>query len=521
MGWIPACAGMTNLYFACRAVISTTAKAGLIMDEIRFVDTTLRDGHQSLWAEGMLTGMILPIAARMDQAGFEAIELVAPSFFKKACREFKEDIWERIRLVRQRVVTTPLRGIRNRYMAGFQVTPACASQLWLERLAASGIRELRSSDPSNTAANWAVMVRSADEVGVATIINLTFSESPKHTDDYYVERARQAAALRPARICIKDPGALLTPERTRTLVPAVLGVVGAIPVEFHTHCMTGLGPRCCYEAIKLGIRSINTAIPPLANGSSNPSLFSVARNARAMGYRTAIDESALKPVEEHFNLVAKRQGFAAGEPGEYDSYHYHHQVPGGMISNFRFQLGKLGMAHRVREVLEETARVRRELGYPIMVTPYSQFVGVQAAMNVILGERYKEVTDELIAYALGIWGEEESRSIEGDIKDRILNRPRARELKNWQAPEPTLQEFRAKLDGAGISDDELLLRYFAGREDVEKMKAAAPLRDHLSVRQPLFLLIEELIKKKTFRQVVVQRGDLAVRLERRGAAGNS
>lgn len=521
MGWIPACAGMTNLYFACRAVISTTAKAGLIMDEIRFVDTTLRDGHQSLWAEGMLTGMILPIAARMDQAGFEAIELVAPSFFKKACREFKEDIWERIRLVRQRVVKTPLRGIRNRYMAGFQVTPACASQLWLERLAASGIRELRSSDPSNTAANWAAMVRSADEVGVATIINLTFSESPKHTDDYYVERARQAAALRPARICIKDPGALLTPERTRTLVPAVLGVVGAIPVEFHTHCMTGLGPRCCYEAIKLGIRSINTAIPPLANGSSNPSLFSVARNARAMGYRTAIDESALKPVEEHFNLVAKRQGFAAGEPGEYDSYHYHHQVPGGMISNFRFQLGKLGMAHRVREVLEETARVRRELGYPIMVTPYSQFVGVQAAMNVILGERYKEVTDELIAYALGIWGEEESRSIEGDIKDRILNRPRARELKNWQAPEPTLQEFRAKLDGAGISDDELLLRYFAGREDVEKMKAAAPLRDHLSVRQPLFLLIEELIKKKTFRQVVVQRGDLAVRLERRGAAGNS
>ncbi len=182
------------------------------MDEIRFVDTTLRDGHQSLWAEGMLTGMILPIAERMDQAGFEAIELVAPSFFKKACREFKEDIWERIRLVRQRIAKTPLRGIRNRYMAGFQVTPACVTQLWLERLTANGIRELRSSDPSNTAANWADMVRSANEVGVATIINLTFSESPKHTDDYYIERARQAAALQPARICIKDPGALLTPE---------------------------------------------------------------------------------------------------------------------------------------------------------------------------------------------------------------------------------------------------------------------------------------------------------------------
>lgn len=486
------------------------------MDEIRFVDTTLRDGHQSLWAEGMLTGMILPIAARMDQAGFEAIELVAPSFFKKACREFKEDVWQRIRLMRQRVNKTPLRGIRNRYMAGFQVTPACASQLWLERLAANGIRELRSSDPSNTAANWAEMVRSANQVGVATIINLTFSESPKHTDGYYLERARQAAALRPARICIKDPGALLTPERTRTLVPTVLAAVGAIPVEFHTHCITGLGPMCCYEAIKLGVRSINTAIPPLANGSSNPSLFSVARNARALGYLTAIDQAVLKPVEDHFNFIAKREGFALGEPREYDSYHYRHQVPGGMISNFRFQLGKLGMAHRVGEVLEETAQVRQELGYPIMVTPYSQFVGVQAAMNVILGERYKEVTDELIHYALGSWGEEESSSINADIKDTILDRPRARELRNWHAPDPTLRQFRAKLDGAGISDDELLLRYFAGREDVENMKAAQPLWPYSSVRQPLMLLIDGLSKQKRFRQVVVRRGDLAIRLERRG-----
>ena len=490
------------------------------MDEIRFVDTTLRDGHQSLWAEGLLTGMILPIAERMDQAGFEAIELVAPSFFKKACREFREDIWERIRLVRRRVTETPLRGIRNRYMAGFQLTPACASQLWLERLAANGIRELRSSDPSNTAANWAAMVRSANEVGVATIINLTFSESPKHTDDYYIERARQAAALHPARICIKDPGALLTPERTRTLVPAVLGVVGAIPVEFHTHCITGLGPLCCYEAIKLGIRSINTALPPLANGSSNPSLFAVARNARALGYRTAVDEEGLKPVVDHFNCIAKREGFAPGEVREYDSCHYHHQVPGGMISNFRFQLGKLGMAHRLGAVLEETAQVRRELGYPIMVTLYSQFVGVQAAMNVILGERYKEVTDELIHYALGTWGEEESSSIDDDIKDKILNRPRARELKDRPGPELTLQQFRAKLDGAGISDDELLLRYFAGREDVEKLKAAGPPREYLSVQQPLILLITELTKKKHFHQVVVQRGDLAIRLQRRSMASN-
>jgi oxaloacetate decarboxylase alpha subunit len=278
---------------------------------------------------------------------------------------------------------------------------------------------------------------------------------------------------------------------------------------------------CCYEAIKLGIRSINTAIPPLANGSSNPSLFTVARNARALGYRTAVDEALLQPVASHFNFIAKREGFAPGEPREYDSYHYRHQVPGGMISNFRFQLGKLGMAHRIGEVLEEVARVRRELGYPIMVTPYSQFVGVQAAMNVILGARYKECTDEVIQYALGTWGEDESSSIDANVKDRILDRPRARELKTGQAPELTLQQFRVKLAGPGVSDDELLLRYFAGKEDVERMKGAAPVRPYLSGQQPLVLLIQELSKKKNLRQVVVRRGELAVRLERQGSAGSA
>lgn len=484
------------------------------MDEIRFVDTTLRDGHQSLWAEAMLTGMILPIAAEMDQAGFEAIELVAPSFFKKACREFKEDIWQRIRLVRQRITRTPLRGIRNRYMAGFQVTPACASELWLERLAANGIRELRSSDPSNTVANWAEMVRSASAVGLDTIINLIFSESPKHTDAYYIARARAAADLKPARICLKDPAALLTPERTRTLVPAVLATIGNIPLEFHTHCITGLGPLCCLEAIKLGVRSINTAIPPLANSSSNPSLFHIARNARALGYRTNIDEKVLQTVEAHFTYIAKREGFTIGEPREFDSNHALHQVPGGMISNFRFQLTKLGMGERMGEVLAEVGRVRQDLGYPIMVTPYSQFVGVQAAMNVILGERYKEVTDELIQYALGGWGEEESSSIAPNIKDKILSRPRAHELARWQPPAPTLAEFRAQLGGDGVDDDELLLRYFAGADDVAAMKAAGPIEQYVTTRQPLVALIQELSKRKRSGQIYIQRGEWSIRLDR-------
>jgi len=491
------------------------------MGEIRFVDTTLRDGHQSLWAEGLLTEMMLPIAEPMDRAGFEAIEIVAPSFFKKACREFKQDIWQRIRLMRQRIARTPLRGIRNRYMAGFQITPACASQLWLERLAANGVRQLRSSDPSNTVANWRDMVRSANAAGLETIINVIFSESPKHTDEYYIARARAAAELKPARICLKDPGALLTPERTRTVVPGVLQAVGNIPLEFHTHCITGLGPLCCLEAIELGVRSINAAIPPLADGSSNPSLFNVAKNARALGHRTLIDEPLLAPVSNHFRAIAARENYPIGAPRPFDSSHARHQVPGGMISNFRFQLNQLGMAQRMEQVLEEVARVREELGYPIMVTPYSQFVGVQAAMNVILGERYKEVSDEIIQYAGGIWGSEESQSIAANIRDKILNRPRARELANWRPSEISLPEFRAQLGGSGVSDDELLLRYFAGKDEVAAMKAAAPTQSPISARPPLRVLLEELGKRRQWRHVYIRRGGLTIHARRSRQSSNT
>ena len=203
-----------------------------------------------------------------------------------------------------------------------------------------------------------------------------------------------------------------------------------IALELHTHCTTGLGPLCCLEAVKLGIKIVNTALPPLADGSSNPSLFNVAKNLRALGYQTLIDEELLKPVSAHFTYIAKREGFPIGAPVEYDYSQYQHQVPGGMISNLRFQLRKVGLESKIDQALEETMRVRAELGYPIMVTPLSQFVGSQAAVNVIVGERYKEVTDQIIQYALGYWGKEGADLMAPEVKAKILDRPRAKE---WAA----------------------------------------------------------------------------------------
>lgn len=483
------------------------------MRPVYFVDTTLRDGQMSLWASGMRTDMMLPVAPFIDRAGYLAVEVIAPAFLKKCVRELREDPWQRIGLLSERIIQTPLRAITNRYLRSFQITPRSIRQLWMTCLAARGVKEVRLSDPSNTVATWQEQVEDAKNAGLVPIINLIFSVSPKHTDEYYADKAREAAKLGPARICIKDPSGLLTPERTRTLVPAVLNNVGQVPVEFHTHCTTGLGPLCSLEAAQLGIDIINVAIPPLANGSSNPSVFNVARNLRALGFTVQIKEDVVKAASEHLFEVAKREGLPAGQPAEYDCAYYQHQVPGGMISNLRYQLAKLGRQDLLEAVLDEVVRVRAELGYPIMVTPYSQFVGVQATMNVIVGERYKEVPDEIIQYALGFWGEEEARAIDSDVKDRILSHPRAKDWVGWRPEEPSIDELRRQLGGPGITDEMVVLRFVAGDDALDLGQSTKQQHGTLRVHSPLVELIQEICKRTDYRKVYIRRDGITLRLE--------
>jgi oxaloacetate decarboxylase alpha subunit len=390
-------------------------------------------------------------------------------------------------------------------------------RLFMERMAANGIREARISEEWNELEGWRWKTEVARDVGINPVLNLIYSVSPKHTDDYFAQRTRDAASLKVNRLCLKDPGGLLTPERVKTLVPIVFENSDGIPVELHTHCTTGLGPICCVEAVKLGIKIVNTALPPLSDGSSNPSLFNVAKNLRALGYQTLIDEELLKPVSEHFTHIAKREGFPIGEPLEYDYTQYQHQVPGGMISNLRHQLRKVGLEHKIDQALEETMQVRAELGYPIMVTPLSQFVGSQAAINVIVGERYKEVTDQIIQYALGYWGREGAELLDPVIKAKILDRPRAREWAQWQPPEPTVAEVRKKMNADGVSDEELLLRWNLSVEEIATMRAAGAPKEYLTARQPLVDLIDALTKRTDYRRIVIQKGEMVVSLNR-GAA---
>jgi oxaloacetate decarboxylase alpha subunit len=480
-------------------------------NKVRFVDTTIRDGQQSLWATNMRTGMMLPVLPILDRAGFESIEIHANSFEKKMVRELKEDPFERLRRARELVTNTPLRIIRGRYLTSFQIAPRALEELWYNLMGSYGIDEVRTSDSSNTAVRWRDNVEMARASGVKTVLNLVFSISPRHTDEYYALKAREAAAIRPYRICLKDPGALLTPERLVTLVPAILAHTGDIPVEFHTHCNTGLGGLCTLKAIELGIRSVNTAIPPMAEGSSNPSTLDVVRNARVLGYETMLDESELPQVEAHLRAVAEAEGFPVGKPLPYDAAHYIHQVPGGMISNLRFQLHNAGLGDKLAVVLEEIGRVRADFGYPIMVTPYSQFIGAQAVMNVIAGERYKTVSDEIIHYALGNWGEDERDSIDPTIRDKVLDRPRARELERGKAEEPTLADLRRRFGGSGISDEEMMMRLFTDRETVNAMKQAGPARPWTG-KSGIIELIEKLAGKSRLGLVQIDSAEMKLRL---------
>jgi oxaloacetate decarboxylase alpha subunit len=220
------------------------------------------------------------------------------------------------------------------------------------------------------------------------------------------------------------------------------------------------------------------------------------------------------PVSEHFTYIAKREGFPIGAPVEYDYTQYQHQVPGGMISNLRFQLRKVGMEHKIDETLVETMQVRAELGYPIMVTPLSQFVGSQAAINVIVGERYKEVTDQIIQYALGYWGKEGAELMAPEVKAKILDRSRAKEWAARQPPEPSVAELRKKMNAEHVSDEDFLLRWNLEEHEIAAMRAAGGPKEYLSARQPLIGLIDALIKRKNYRQIMVQKGDMLVSLNR-------
>ena len=462
------------------------------MSRVSFIDTTLRDAHQSLWSTRMTTAMMLPIAPILDRLGFEAIDLVGGAVFDVCVRYLREDPWERMRLMSRVVTRTPLIVMtRAQSLFTFEFFPDDVVELTARRIAANGIRYVTPYDALNDMRNMEVPVRASKAAGLHVAGGVVYTLSPVHTDAYYADRARELAALGVDAVFLKDPSGLLTPERVRTLVPTLKGALGPTPLQLHTHCLTGLGPLCALEAIQAGVNTVHTATSPLAHGASQPPTEWVALNARRLGFEVTLDVDGLEPVARHLRSVAAREGKPLGEIAGYDPFHYEHQVPGGMISNLRSQLRDTGLAHRLDEILEEAARVRAELGYPIVVSPFAQFVITQAVLNVVQGERYATVPDEVRKYALGYYGRL-AAPIEPNVLDRVAGREEPVTARPGELIPPALGRARAER-GPFASDDDLLLAVFYGPEEYGRLIAARPIKTECrTVAAPLLALIKEL-----------------------------
>jgi oxaloacetate decarboxylase alpha subunit len=448
--------------------------------EIYFVDVTTRDGNQSLWdATGIKTGMILPIAPVMDRVGFRSIDFAASVSMGTSVRWHKENPWERIRLCARAMPNTILSfGTTGRRFIGFRRMPDSIQALVLKTIKACGIRRVWILDAAHETDLLLRTARMCKEAGIEEVmIALSYSISPVHTDEFYARKAREVTSSPDVDLVyLKDQGGLLTVDRIRTLVPVIQKNIKDLPLEIHSHCNTGMATLCYLEAMKLGINTFHVAVPPLAEGSSLPSALNMLHNARYLGYTVKADEGALEAMSAHFMMIAEREHRPIGAPMEHDVYYYQHQVPGGMLSTLKRQLAEVKMENRLDEVLEEVVRVRRELGYPIMVTPFSQFVGTQAAMNIMAGERYKQVSDGVFQYVAG-WFGKPNVPIDTEVLDKITSHLRAKEFLNKEIAQPTIKEIRKQMGiGPEVSDEEFLLRYSMSDREVDEMLAAGPMK---------------------------------------------
>jgi pyruvate/oxaloacetate carboxyltransferase/biotin carboxyl carrier protein len=432
------------------------------MTEISFVDQTLRDSQQSLWGYMMSTDHMTPIAETMDRVGYRAIATVGSQAFTVQVRNLNEDPWERIRTLSRLITKTPIRGsYQIGSLSSFDLsTPRDVITLWIKRSVANGLKSFWICDYQYEMEKFIYFARIAKAEGAEVVPSLMYTSSPAHTNDYWARKTRllMEAGEYIDRIMIEDASGVITPEGTREMVSTVQANCEGLPLEFHSHCNSGLAPICYLEAAKAGVTTLHTAVAPLANGTSHPSIENVLKNVRRLGFTADIDEEALLAVSAHFRKVAEEEGLPMGAPLEYDLFHFEHQVPGGMMTNLTRQLREVGMEDRLEEFLEEIVLVRKEFGYPVMATPYSQIVGAQAIENVVSGERYGQMTDEAIKYVLGYYGEP-AAPIDRKVMDRVMSLPRTEAFRDWKPDgyEKSIEELRQEI-GPELSDDDLLLK---------------------------------------------------------------
>jgi oxaloacetate decarboxylase alpha subunit len=476
---------------------------------IRLIDVTLRDAHQCLWATRMTTAMMRDLAPRLDRAGFEAIDLVGGAVFDVCVRYLRENPWERMRLVSSWVKDTPLIiHTRGQSLFTFEFFADDVVELAAERFAANGMRYHTPYDALNDMRNLEIPIRAAKRHGLYVAGGLVYTRSPVHTDTYYVSKAKQLLALGVDAAFIKDASGLLVPERVATLVPALKGQLGTKPLHLHTHCNSGLAPYVVLQAVEHGVDVVHTATSTLANGVSHSPTERVTANLRRRGHEVRIDLAPVREVAERLAYIAEKEGKPVGSPNEYDEFHYLHQCPGGMVSNLAFQLEGLGLEGRLDEILEEAWHVREDLGYPIVVSPFAQYIVTQAVLNVMGRDqgraRYDTVPDEVRLYVRGGYGEIAGR-IDPNLYDKIARGAEPITERPGARVPPALARIRAAR-GPFASDDDLLLAAFYDDTQYRALKGAGPIATEYPLMEtPLLTLLKELGKRPTIKSFSLQQ----------------
>jgi oxaloacetate decarboxylase alpha subunit len=382
-------------------------------------------------------------------------------------------------------------------------------------LVKNGIRRFALADPMNNADSNVACARMIKEVGGEYVVGaLVFTISPIDDDARYVERARKLAASPDVdALYIKDPGGLLTTLRAQTLIPAIKTVIGNKPLELHSHCTIGLGEMLYMSAPDWGVSAVQCASGAAGDGISNPPAERVVANLRELGHQVDIDDEALAEVGRYFTRLAETEGLTAGQPQAFDASYFHHQLPGGMVGTMRRHLAESRLSHLEGTVVEELDRVRQELGWPIVMTPFSQMLLTQAVMNVTGKQRYAVVPDEVIRYALGKFGKP-NVPIAPEVMDRIDSLPRTRELRQ-EPGMPALHELRKRI-GPDLENEEFLLRATMPAAQVDAMKAAGPAaKTYEPDMAPVMKLIRQLAVRRDLTQISVEKAGFKLELKRR------
>lgn len=375
--------------------------------QVGITETVLRDAHQSLIATRMPIEDMLPILEQLDNVGFYSLECWGGATFDACLRFLKEDPWERLRILRKKCKNTKLQMLfRGQNMLGYRHYADDVVEYFVQKSAANGIDIIRVFDALNDSENLRTAVKAAKKEKIHAQIAISYTTGPVFDDKYYIEYAKKIEDMGADSICIKDMAALLTPYRTFELVKKLKSTVN-LPIQLHTHYTSGLASMCILKGIEAGVSMVDTAMSPLALGTSHTPTEAVVAALKDTEYDTGLDLSALSKIRDYFMKIRQKYietGILDTRLLATDTKALIYQVPGGMLSNLLSQLKQAGKEEKFKEVLQEVPKVREDAGYPPLVTPTSQIVGTQAVYNVISGERYKICTNEFKGLVAGKYG---------------------------------------------------------------------------------------------------------------------